>query len=622
MSKIPLSSQVCGGGSRAFRAGLCALSLALLASTRVHAVDGFAATNGGTTGGAGGPTVTVTNATDLQTYVGSHDPYIVQVSGTIDLGGSQATVRENKTIVGLGSNATILGGLKISGYNNLIVQNLTLKGASNDGLTIQNAQHVWVDHCTVIDAADGSIDITHACEWVTVSWCKFLYTVDHGHDFVNLIGHDDANGAEDRGHLHVTFHHNWWSTLCIERMPRVRFGQVHVYNNYYGCTGNNYCIRAALESQILAESNYFDNVNTAWEYYTLSGQTPGKIRAVGNVFVNTAVPAGGNDSVFAPPYSYTLDTASNVKSIVLAGAGANGTNGGGGGGNLSPSVSITSPANGASFIAPANLTIAANATDSDGTVSSVAFYANGSLIGTDTSAPYSIAWSNVAAGSYSLTAVATDNAGAKTTSAAVSVTVTTSGGTGGTTITFNPVATEDGYVLESSETSNLGGSTNSSDTTSAALRAGDDSTDRQYKAILSFDTSAIPDGATIVSATLKLRRGTVVGTNPFTTHGSLLVDVKGGAGFNGSTTLQTTDFQAPADATQVATMSAANANGDWSTGALNATGRGLVNKTGKTQFRVYFSLDDNDDLSADYVGFNGGNDATVANRPILEITYQ
>jgi hypothetical protein len=101
-----------------------------------------------------------------------------------------------------------------------------------------------------------------------------------------------------------------------------------------------------------------------------------------------------------------------------------------------PSVSIIAPANNATFNAPANITVGANATDPDGngTITKVEFYANGTLIGTDTTRdntpttppppPYSIQWNNVAAGSYSLTAKATDNAQGKTTSSAVSVTVT------------------------------------------------------------------------------------------------------------------------------------------------------------------------------------------------------
>ena len=108
---------------------------------------------------------------------------------------------------------------------------------------------------------------------MTVSWCKFHYTRNNGHNFVNLIGSSDT-ATEDRGKLHVTFHHNWWGNLCIERMPRVRFGQVHVYNNYYSATGNNYAVRAALESQNLVENNYFDGTADPWEYYTTSGPTP------------------------------------------------------------------------------------------------------------------------------------------------------------------------------------------------------------------------------------------------------------------------------------------------------------------------------------------------------------
>jgi hypothetical protein len=90
--------------------------------------------------------------------------------------------------------------------------------------------------------------------------------------------------------------------------------------------------------------------------------------------------------------------------------------------NAPPSIILTAPEAGATFTAPASITLSATATDADGSISSVAFYANGTLIGTDAMAPYSVTWSGVAAGSYALTAVATDNAGAITTSSPVAVT--------------------------------------------------------------------------------------------------------------------------------------------------------------------------------------------------------
>jgi uncharacterized protein (DUF1800 family) len=91
--------------------------------------------------------------------------------------------------------------------------------------------------------------------------------------------------------------------------------------------------------------------------------------------------------------------------------------------NTPPTVSLTNPAAGASFTAPAQITVSANAADSDGRVAKVDFFAGSTLIGSATSAPYQVTWSNVAAGSYSLTARATDDKGAATTSAARSVTV-------------------------------------------------------------------------------------------------------------------------------------------------------------------------------------------------------
>jgi RHS repeat-associated protein len=91
--------------------------------------------------------------------------------------------------------------------------------------------------------------------------------------------------------------------------------------------------------------------------------------------------------------------------------------------NANPTVSITSPANGAVFASPANITINATASDSDGTISKVEFFEGATLLGTSTTSPYSVSLTNVAAGSHTYTAKATDNRGGATTSSAISVSV-------------------------------------------------------------------------------------------------------------------------------------------------------------------------------------------------------
>jgi len=93
--------------------------------------------------------------------------------------------------------------------------------------------------------------------------------------------------------------------------------------------------------------------------------------------------------------------------------------------NQAPTISITSPANNATFNAPASITISAAASDADGTISKVDFYNGATLLATDNTTPYSFSWSGVAAGTYSLTAKATDNSGAVTTSSVVNITVNT-----------------------------------------------------------------------------------------------------------------------------------------------------------------------------------------------------
>ena len=330
-------------------AGTAASGFATLTVTSSNAPNfamiGFATLDGGTTGGSGGSTTTVSNATDFEAALNESVPLIVQIQGTISI--STIDSKPNKTIIGLGTDATIHGNLKLTHTSNIIVRNLTFDGSNDDCITVQGSQHIWIDHCTFIDAGDGELDITHASEWVTVSWCKFYYTVNSGHNFVNLIGHDDDNAAEDTGHLHVTWHHNWWSTLCIERMPRVRFGQVHSFNNYFnasisGVVTNSYCVRAAIGSQLFIENNFFENVHTPWKVYiTPAGGPDGLILATNNNvgYLDTSygvtwgttttnsdhtidVMVPGTNTVFAPTYSYALEPASVVPGIVTNNAGA------------------------------------------------------------------------------------------------------------------------------------------------------------------------------------------------------------------------------------------------------------------------------------------------------------
>jgi pectate lyase len=300
--------------------------------------------NGGTKGGQGGTIVTVDNAADFIYYVQGtkQTPYIIYVSGPIDLGGSSIRVRGHKTVIGLpGSRLT--GNLKCyrSEESNNIFQLLrmdNLAGAGDgDCISIDNATNIWIDHCTFTDAGDGAVDIKNGADYVTVSWCKFQYTVNNGHSYVNLVGHSDTNGSADMGHLRVTFHHNWYSTLCHERMPSVRFGQAHVYNTYFNSPGNRYCIRTRLYAQCLVENNYFKDVQNPWErYVTSAGGDPGLLHASGNLFNNvtwyvgydsSSVLIDGTETVFTPPYAYLLDPAEKIPALVQWGAGADGRDG-------------------------------------------------------------------------------------------------------------------------------------------------------------------------------------------------------------------------------------------------------------------------------------------------------
>src|SRR5215216_3409862 len=101
---------------------------------------------------------------------------------------------------------------------------------------------------------------------------------------------------------------------------------------------------------------------------------------------------------------------------------------------------------------------------------------------------------------------------------------------------------QDGWVLETSENSNQGGGINAGAVT---FLLGDTVTRRQYRVILSFNTSSLPDNAIITGVTLKIKKQSLTGTNPFTTHGKIAVDIRQGA-FSNNAALQPSDFQAVA----------------------------------------------------------------------------
>ncbi len=181
--------------------------------------------------------------------------------------------------------------------------------------------------------------------------------------------------------------------------------------------------------------------------------------------------------------------------------------------------------------------------------------------------------------------------------------------------TTRSIATSDGWVLETGENTSKGGTVN---TTSSTFYVGDNAANQQYRAVISFNTASLPDTAIITSATLKLKKQGQGGANPFTTHGNLLVDIRKPY-FGTGVGLLAADFQAAVTKAAVATFGLVPVSG-WYSATLNNIGAPYINRAGTTQFRLRFTLDDNNDKGADYTTFYSGN-APVASRPQLVIRY-
>jgi len=268
------------------------------------------------------------NGYTLEAYLAAYDPAVwgrtMVPSGPLENArvasqqAQQARVRirvgSNTTIVGVGKNSVIRGAwLDIRGTanvvgsrTNIIVRNLTFLdtydcfpqwdptdgslgnwNSAYDSISLRDSDHVWIDHSTFADEEtadstlplyfgrlfqvhDGEVDITNASDLVTVSYNRFLE-----HDKVMLIGSSDSATA-DRNKLRVTLHHNLFEQVG-QRGPRVRFGKVHVYNNYYWPKNSEhyqYSFGVGRESAIYAENNFFrtdDSITPARFISRLSG---------------------------------------------------------------------------------------------------------------------------------------------------------------------------------------------------------------------------------------------------------------------------------------------------------------------------------------------------------------
>ncbi|MBI2511328.1 MAG: immunoglobulin domain-containing protein [Opitutae bacterium] len=290
-------------------------------------LDGYAAS---VTGGAAGPTVTVSTVNDLKNYAKAATPYTIVVSGTIDLGeAGRVNVTSNKTIRGANVSSTILGTVNISNCDNVIVSNLNISAntglpSENDGVTIASSTRVLVTKCTIYNATDGNLDVINGSDLVTVSWCKFYYTRDNGHNFSNLVGSSDTDTGTGDGltNYRISWHHNWWAAGAKQRMIACRFGSSHMFNNLWDCAGDDYCTESRNIASILSEHNYYDGVDDPLAKRTALVTDVGLLMTIGNVFnACTGTQLVSSDAVFSAPYAYRVFPAAAVPALVRAGAG-------------------------------------------------------------------------------------------------------------------------------------------------------------------------------------------------------------------------------------------------------------------------------------------------------------
>lgn len=290
-------------------------------------LEGFASVSGegqdGTHGGRDGETVAVTTQAEIERYAGASEPYVIRVQGKITMSpkGKEISVASNKTIVGVGATAEISqGGFFLgSGVHNVILRNLTIgdtfvqgdwegKTQDFDGVQMDTAHHVWIDHCHLHHVGDGMIDSRKDTSYLTVSWSILS---DHNKAFG--IGWTENLTAQ------MTIHHNWFRDLNQRNPSTDNVLRAHLYNNWL-LRIDSYGNYARGGTNMVLENSVFDTVNRP-HYFD-----DGTLVAAGNIYRSTSgtkESSGSAYSFFDPSdfYEYSLDPADQVEALLTRCAG-------------------------------------------------------------------------------------------------------------------------------------------------------------------------------------------------------------------------------------------------------------------------------------------------------------
>lgn len=337
-------SSAAGSGGAKASTGDCS------APPAADAPVGFATVGGMMNGGGTSMPQMITSFDALKTAVAGDAPATVWIKGSLS---GDLTVGSNKSLVGL-CGAELHGHVEVSGVSNVIIRNLKIVGygvgdcskdpsfdasvgcsSGHDAMSIQRSAHnIWIDHCDFSDGTDGNLDITNAANNVTVSWTKFHYTprTDNsgndstgaaGHRFSNLVGGTDTPTTDDAHALDITWHHDWWADNVVERMPRVRFGKNHLFNDLWSSAQASDCVAAGKQAQIWVEHSVFNGVKNPLELRS-ADKASANITSMSNTFdmtSGTQDTGGGGPALTSVPYMYTADDTAGVEQAIRDGAG-------------------------------------------------------------------------------------------------------------------------------------------------------------------------------------------------------------------------------------------------------------------------------------------------------------